>query len=194
MDNLHSGLIMALYAQDPLASPFESLHMKEDFLGNITISDRSGDIILEASPGVMGEGTVHFANGDSGTLMESADGGLHLDMTGVTSDIKATPAIFGDANITQGGEFIGSISPNFMGDGFTGMDAVGNTFFSTSSGLFDSTSISFSSPIIDPTLASTPFDLQNSFSEIDALSSQVSVADLGSVTDVLDDADFLGLF
>ncbi|MGE6753626.1 hypothetical protein ACQKFO_09260 [Rossellomorea sp. NPDC071047] len=168
--------------------------MKENLLRGTTLSDGNGNVVFETIPNAAGGETVSFSNGETGHVSENIYGGTTLDMQGIDNDIVGRPSIFGGENYYQGGEHIGSIEPNFMGDGFDFTGSSGGTVFTTSSDIFGGTQIDFSSPIVDYGAGWQAYDLNNHFSDIDTISSQVSAADLGSVTDGMDALNFMDLF
>jgi hypothetical protein len=195
MELYSSPLLNLLYENDPILSPVhEVLHFKRNLLGGTSLADMNGNTIFETMPNVVGGETVMFDGGETAQLTENIYGGTTLDFTGTTNDIVGMPSIFGGESFHQGGEFIGSIEPSFMGNGFDFTSSTGDTLFSTSPDIFGGTEVTFSSPIIDSSSVWDTFDLHNSFSHIDTISSHLSVADIGTATDVFDGLDFLDLF
>ncbi|MEN8698438.1 hypothetical protein [Bacillus infantis] len=194
MGPYESGLLNAFYANDSIFSPVSSLHLKENLLGGTSLSDGNGNIIFETTPSAAGGETVMFANGETGHLTENIYGSTTLDMQGIENDIVGHPSIFGGESFYQGGEYVGSIEPNFMGNGFNATGSTGETLFTTSPDITGGTSLDFTSPLLDHGSSWHAADLQNSFSEIETISSQVSVADLGSASDAVDGLDFLDFF
>jgi hypothetical protein len=194
MDEYKSGYLNILYGQDSINFPVqEALHFKENLLGGISLADGNGNTLFETMPSAAGGETIMFDNGETAHLSENILGGTTVDFTGVSNDIVGIPSIFGGELLYQGGEYIGSIEPNFMGNGVDFTSSTGQTMFSTSPDIFGGTEVSFSSPLLESSSGLQTFDLQNSFSEIEAVSSQISVADLGAATDAVDGLDFLDL-
>jgi hypothetical protein len=190
-----SGLLNALYATDSIiTSGMETFHSKENLLGGTTLSDGNGNVVFETMPNAAGGETVNFSNGETGHVSENIYGGTTLDMQGIENDIIGRPNIFGGENYYQGGEHIGAIEPNFMGNGFDFTGSSGETVFTTSSDISGGTQFEFSSPLVDHSSSWQAYDLNNHFSDIDTISSQVSAADLGSVTDGMDALNFMDLF
>lgn len=195
MDDFNSGLLSTLFANDSILSPIpEVLNFKQNLLGGSTLTDGNGTKIFETMPSAAGGETIMFDGGETAHLTENIYGGTTIDFTGTTNDVVGFPSIFGGESFNQGGDFIGSIEPNFMGNGFDFTSSTGETMFSTSPDIFGGTQVTFNSPIFDSSSASQIFDLQNSFSGIETISSQISVADLGTATDAIDGLDFLDFF
>lgn len=172
----------------------EILHFKKNLLGGSTLTDGNGNVILETVSSAAGGETVIFENGETAHLTENIYGSATLDFTGVSNDIVGTASIFGAETFHQGGEYIGTMEPNFMGNGVEFTGSTSETLFTTSPDLFGGTQISFTSPFIDSNTSLEVFDIHNTFSDIDTISSQVSMLDLGSATDAIDGLDLLGLF
>ena len=190
-----SGLLNSLYANDAVITPqLEHLHAKENLLGGTSVSDGAGNTLFETMPSAAGGETVMFGNGETGHLTDNIYGGTTLDMPGIEDDIVGRPSIFGEEHFYQSGEHIGSAGPDFMGEGTVFTGSAGDTLFTSSPDLFGGTQISFSSPLIDHSSSWQNFDLTSRFSEIDTVSSQVSMADFGSAADAADTLDFLDFF
>lgn len=191
----NSGILSLIFANDSINTiPSETLHLKENFLGGISISDVNGNVFAETFSSAAGGQTVEFENGEIGHLTDNIYGGTTLDMPGIENDMVGMPSLFGQENFYRGGELVGSIEPNFMGNGFEASGSFGETLFTTSPGLFGSTQMNFSSQFMDHSSSGQSFDLNNHFNEIDTISSQISAADLGSATDVFDGLDFMDIF
>lgn len=186
-----SAMLTAMFQNDSLLE--KTLFVKKSLFNEMTLVDGSGNVMVHIVPSVVGGATVSYANGDTGHLYENVYGSTTLDMPGIERDLVGRPSIFGTDTFSQGGDVVATVSPNFTGDGLQGVSSLGNSF-STSPDLFGNTQVSFSPSIVDSSAYAQPFDLQNSFSEIDAISSQFSAADLGSATEVVDGLDVLDLF
>lgn len=186
-----SALLTSMFENDPLLE--KTLLIKKSLFNEVTLVDGSGNVVVHIVPSVAGGATVSYDNGDTGHLYENVYGSTTLDMPGIEHDIVGRPSIFETENFSQGGDVIGTVSPNFTGDGIHGIGSAGNSF-TTSPDFFGSTQVTFSPSLTDTYTFSQPIDLQNSFSEVDAISSQFSAADLGSATDMVDGLDVLDLF
>lgn len=194
MDENNSALFNFLFEDDHLCTPMcEVLHKKENLMGGISLTNGNGNTIVETMPSAAGGETVMYGNDETAHLTENMYGSTTLDFTGTTEDIVGRQGIFGEENFYQNGELIGTMKPNFTGDGVDFTSTTGHSF-STSPDIFGDTQVAFSNPVIDSSSPMSSFDLQNSFSEVEAISSQVSVAELGSATDAVDGLDFLGMF
>lgn len=195
MDSYTSALLSALYANDQLVSSApEILQFKENFMGGNTLVDGTGTVILETRPSAEGGETVEFSTGETAHLAENIHGSATLDFTGTTNDIVGTASIFGAESFSQGGSYIGTVAPDFTGNGLVFSNSSSETIASASPDFLGNTQIAFSSPLFETSTSTETLELQNSFAEIETLSSGVSAADLGSATDALDGMDFLGLF
>lgn len=195
MVDYSSSLLNSLFEKDSLISPVgEVLHFKENLLGGMSLSNSNGTTILETMPNAAGGETVMFDSGETAHLTENIYGSTSLDFIGTTNDIVGRPSIFGQENFFQGGELIGSMKPNFMGDGYQFTDASGETVLSTSPDIFGGTQVAYNPPMIDSNSFGQTFDVHQSFSDVDTISSQISAVDLGSATDMIDGLDFLDLF
>jgi hypothetical protein len=194
MSEYNSGFLNTLFEQDPIISPGpETFYIKENLLGGISLEAGNGNTLFETMPNAAGGETLMFDNGETAHVSENIYGGTTVDFAGVSNDIVGMPSIFGGESLYQDGEYVGSIEPNFMGDGVDFTSSTGQTMFSTSPDILGGTEVSFTSPLLESTSSLQTFDLQNSFSEIEAVSSQISVADLGTATDAVDGLDFLDL-
>lgn len=195
MNIYESGLLNSLYANDAVITPqLEQLHAKENLLGGTSVTDGSGHMLFETMPSAAGGETILFENGETGHLTENIYGGTTLDMPGIDGDIVGRPSIFGEEHFYQGGEHIGSSAPDLLGEGTVFTGSAGDTLFASSPDLFGGMQINFSAPILDQSSSWQRFDLSSQFSEIDTVSSQVSMADLGSAADTADALDFLDFF
>ena len=195
MPELHSALISAFYAEDPLVSPGQDeLHVKENLLEGVTGVDGRGGAVFETMPHAGGGETIMFENGETAHVTENVQGGINIDMPGIGNDIASRPSLFGEESFYQGGEYIGTLGSDFTGNGTEFTAASGETLFSASPGVAGGMDVDFSSPLFPSGPDGQTFDLQNSFSEIETVSSHFATADLGTATDVMDGADFLGFF
>ncbi|QHS23282.1 hypothetical protein GWK91_10120 [Virgibacillus sp. MSP4-1] len=194
MEQYHSDLLNSLFENDERVNAnMEVLNVKENLLGGSSIVDRNGNPVLETMPNAAGGETVMFENGETANLTDNIYNGSTLDFTGVSNDITTRPAIFGEEQVYQGSDHIGTLEPNLMGDGYDFTSTANDTLFSTSTNSFGDTQISFDSSFFEAAPGSSAMDLHHSFSEIDTVSSQFSAADLGSATDAVDGIDVLGL-
>ncbi|MGF2614537.1 hypothetical protein FZC84_21530 [Rossellomorea vietnamensis] len=187
-----SGLLSSIFAEDSiLPEGTTTLHFKENLLGGTSLVDGSGDTILRTMPSAAGGETVYFGNGDTGHLTETLTGGFKIDMPGLENDIIGRPSIFDEVNLYQGGEHIGTIEPDFMGNGIDITMNAGASQFTAFPGVTGGVQTDFTSPMLDQSSGWQDFNLQNNFSEIETISSHVSAADLGSASDAVDGVDFL---
>jgi hypothetical protein len=195
MIGYESELLSAMYANDSISSPDTGiLHAKENLLGGTTLADGNGNVFLETMPNAAGGETVMFANGETGTLSENIHGGTTLDMPGVENDIVGRPSIFNGENFSQGGEHIGSIEPGFMENSIDFTGTSGGVDITASPDIFGETQFEVSSSFMDHSSSWQVYDLNQHFSDIDTISSHVSAADLGTVTDGIDALNFLDWF
>ncbi|WP_106496140.1 hypothetical protein [Lentibacillus sp. Marseille-P4043] len=172
-----------MFANDNLFSPLpETLQVKENVLGGISLTTGNGTTVMEGMPDVTGGMNAMFANGETATIKDNIYGGTTVDMTGVENDIVGRPTIFGGESYTQGGEYVGTLSPDLLGDGYQFTAPTGETLLSTSTSFDGGTQLdfnSFATTEFGETTASA-FDVGDAFYGIDAISSQISVADFGS--------------
>ncbi|WP_087974185.1 hypothetical protein [Oceanobacillus rekensis] len=192
----NSDFYNSVFSNDDVFSPLpETLYVKENVLDGISITTGNGSTVMEAAPNVTGGMTVDFGNGETATIQENIYQGTSIDMPGIENDIIGRPTIFGGESFTQNAEYVGTLSPSLLGDGYQFTDSAGDTLFTTSTAFNGSTQLdinSFATTDLGTSTASS-FDIADSFSGIDAISSQVSVADLGSATDAMDGLDVLGM-
>lgn len=184
----NSEFMNSLFQNDPLSSPIsETFYVKENLLGGSSVVDLAGNPILDTMPNAAGGETVNFANGETGHLKENIEGDTTLDMPGIENDIHSRPGIFDQEYFYQNGESIGTMQPNFMGDGVDFVAPAGGTVFSTSNSPIADAQIQVDSSLLHTEGA----NLQNSFSDIEAISNQFSGADLASASDSMDALDVL---
>ncbi|MFP7492481.1 hypothetical protein SFC66_01750 [Terribacillus saccharophilus] len=185
---MSSELINMLFAGDT-DIPALNLHAKENFMNGISVSESSGNVLFETTPNAAGGEVVHFADGTTANLRETVEGGTILDLPGVENDIVTTQSIFGTESIEQGGQVIGTGTPDFSG-GMNYEDEFGNLLFSTSPDMFG-TNIEFS-PLLDPSVGiDSVSNVDMSMSSLDALE---QLDALNTVSDGLDALGFLGWF
>ncbi|MGP4040719.1 hypothetical protein ACTWP4_12620 [Gracilibacillus sp. D59] len=191
--NYGSDFMNDLFQNDTSIAPMsETYYVKENFFGGSSFVDINGNPILETMPNAAGGETFHFANGETAHVRENVEGGTTFDFTGIDNDITSRSSIFGQENYYQNGEHIGTLQPNFTGDGVDFVAPSGGTMFSTSeNSVIGESQVHIDSSFVDSESYTSGFDLQNHFSEIEAVSSQISSADLGTAMDGSDALDVL---
>ncbi|KAB8139472.1 hypothetical protein F9U64_00105 [Gracilibacillus oryzae] len=190
-----SDFINVLSEENPPISPLEgTLEIQENLFQGFKIVDMNGNVFANTVPSAAGGETIHFANGETAHVRENIEGGTTFDFVGLESDITTRPSIFDQESVYQNGEYIGTLKPNFMGDGINFTAPDGQNLFSVTNSSIGGEQIHFNSSLFDTTTASSNFDLANSFSEVEAVTSQFSMADLGGFAHGMDGIDMLGLF
>ncbi|MDL4839242.1 hypothetical protein [Aquibacillus rhizosphaerae] len=194
--NYGSDFMNALFEEDtPFAPMSETYYVKENLFQGSSVVDINGNTIMETMPHAGGGETAHFGYGETAHVRDNVEGGITVDFQGIENDITSRPSIFGQENYYQNGEHIGTMQPNFTGDGVDFVAPSGGTIFSSSNNsVIGDSQMTIDSSFVNSGNYGTDFDLQNHFSEIETVASQFSSADLGTAmdgTDALDVLEFL---
>ncbi|RSL29758.1 hypothetical protein D7Z54_29440 [Salibacterium salarium] len=187
--NYGSDMVNALFEKDALGSLPETYQVKENLLGGSSVVDGNGHAIVETMPHAAGGETVTLADGDTAHATENVYGGTTMDFTGTQNDIVGRPSIGGEENYYQNGEHVATSEPNLWGDGVNFTAPADGTVFQSSTDTFGNQQVDMDSSLVNGEAGAPAADLENTFSGVDAASSDISAVDLGSATDVMDAAD-----
>lgn len=182
-------LYAELFKNDELMNrSLEVITVKPDFLGEVDLVTRNGEVLASIRPDVAGGAIMSDENGHAiAHIHENVVGGTSIDL-GQGHVINGYQNVYSGETFTSFEGVVGYTKPNFEG-GFDFHSATGEQVLSSS---YNSMGYAEFSQSINMDLTINSFESVDYFEKVEAITVLLDTSDVTTVLDAADAADGLG--